>query len=134
VRGQGSTRDGERLRVRDDVPLGQRLLGTGFSYGTDSRALQADGLTRLITRVRDIRRGGSCALDLCHVAEGAYDGYLEEGVNLWDYAAGALVAEEAGATYRVEPGRWGGLAMLAGPAEGFPELVRLVDEIGFFGE
>ena len=74
--------------MRAAVPLGQRLLATGFSYGTDARALQADGLTRLLPRVRDIRRGGSCALDLCHVAEGTADGYLEEGVNLWDYAAG----------------------------------------------
>ena len=130
----GATRGGQDLRVRAAVPLGQRLLATGFSYGTEARALQADGLTRLLPRVRDIRRGGSCALDLCHVAEGTADGYLEEGVNLWDYAAGALIAEEAGAAFRVRPGRWGGFALVSGPADGFEELVGLVDEIGFFGE
>jgi myo-inositol-1(or 4)-monophosphatase len=134
ARGEGATRDGQGLRVRSAVPLGQRLLGTGFSYGTDARALQADGLTRLLPRVRDIRRGGSCALDLCHVAEGTVDGYLEEGVNLWDYAAGALIAEEAGASYRVSAGRWAGVALVCGPTEGFEDLVGLVDEIGFFGE
>ena len=134
ARGRGATRGGQDLRVRAAVPLGQRLLATGFSYGTEARALQADGLTRLLPRVRDIRRGGSCALDLCHVAEGTADGYLEEGVNLWDYAAGALIAQEAGAAFRVRPGRWGGFALVSGPADGFEELVALVDEIGFFGE
>lgn len=132
--GKGATRDGLPMRVRDDVPLSQRLIGTGFSYAVEYRALQADGLTRLLPRIRDIRRRGSCALDLCNVAEGAVDGYLEEGVHLWDYAAGALIAGEAGATHRVSAGRWGGFAIVCGPAEGFDELVGLVDETGYFGE
>ncbi len=55
-------------------------------------------------------------------------------MNLWDYAAGALIAEEAGGAYRVWAGRWGGVALVSGPADGFEELVGLVDEIGFFGE
>jgi len=134
ARGLGATRDGVPLRVRPTVALGQRLLATGFGYSEEARRLQADGLTRLLPRVRDIRRFGACALDLCAVAEGSVDGYLEEGVNAWDYAAGALVAEEAGAAYRLRPGRWGGEAVVCGPAEGFAELVELLDEIGYFGE
>ncbi len=55
--------------------------------------------------MRDIRRMGSCALDLCHVAEGRLDGYVEEGVNLWDHAAGALIAEAAGARWELASGR-----------------------------
>ena len=61
-------------------------------YDAGLRELQAQALVRLIPRIRDIRRLGSCALDLCHVAEGTLDGYVEEGVNLWDHAAGGLVA------------------------------------------
>ena len=61
------------------------------------RELQGLALARLLPRVRDIRRLGSCALDLCPVAEGRLDGYFEEGVNLWDHAAGGLVAQSAGA-------------------------------------
>ena len=75
----------------------QRLIGTGFGYGPEVRAVQAAAVGRLLPQVRDIRRIGSCALDLCHVAEGRLDGYVEEGVNLWDHAAGALIAEGAGA-------------------------------------
>ena len=132
--GTGSTRDGQSIRVRHAVPLTHRLLGTGFSYVIDARVRQAEALTRLLPRVRDIRRIGSSALDVCHVAEGSFDGYLEEGVHPWDYAASVLIASEAGARHRLTPGRWGGSALVCGPADGFEELVGLVDEIGFFGE
>ena len=68
------------------------------------RELQAAGAGRLMPRVRDIRRLGSCALDLCDVAEGGLDGYVEEGVNLWDHAAGGLVARMAGARTELTTG------------------------------
>ena len=134
ARGLGATRDGRPIQTRPTAPIGRRLLATGFGYSEEARRLQADGLTRLLPRVRDIRRFGSCALDLCAVAEGTVDGYLEEGVHVWDYAAGALVAQEAGAAYRLGTGRWGWASLVCGPAEGFTELVELVDEIGYFGE
>ena len=54
-------------------------------------------LARLLPDVRDVRRIGSCALDLCMVAAGRLDAYYEDGVHVWDWAAGALIAEEAGA-------------------------------------
>ena len=85
-------RDGRPLRRPGPAPLGQRLVGTGFSYEPTVRSLQAAAVGQLLPRVRDIRRFGSCALDLCAVAAGRLDGYVEEGANLWDHAAGALIA------------------------------------------
>jgi myo-inositol-1(or 4)-monophosphatase len=134
VRGQGSTRDGVPLRVRDEVPLAQRLLGTGFSYIVDARVLQAEALVRLLPRIRDVRRFGSSALDVCMVAEGRADGYFEEGVHHWDYAASVLIATEAGAAHRLTQGRWGGKALVCGPVAGFEELLDLLDDVGMFGE
>jgi myo-inositol-1(or 4)-monophosphatase len=79
------------------------LVGTGFSYDADQRARQGKILTALIPGVRDIRRFGSCALDLCMVAAGGLDAYYEDRVHVWDWAAGALIAAEAGATLRLPP-------------------------------
>ncbi len=73
------------------------LVGTGFGYDPRRRRWQADVLRHLLTRVRDIRRIGSAALDLCHVADGSLDAYYERGLNPWDFAAAWLVATEAGA-------------------------------------
>ena len=134
ARGQGATRDGRPIRTRPQGPMARRLVATGFAYLPEARALQADGLTRLLPLIRDIRRFGSCALDLCSVAEGGVDAYLEEGVHAWDYAAGGLIAAEAGAVVRTHPGRWGGVALLCAPADGFDEFAALVDQIGCFGE
>ena len=126
-----SRRDGEPIRVRATVPLGQRLVSTGFGYDAHLRGLQARALVGLIPRVRDIRRLGSCALDLCHVAEGTLDGYVEEGVNLWDHAAGGLVAQGAGATVEVTTGVGGGRLVLCAPADGFDELRNAVAAAGY---
>ena len=79
------------------------LVGTGFSYSAERRTRQAEILTALIPAVRDIRRIGSCALDLCMVAAGRLDAYYEDGVHVWDWAAGALIAAEAGALLRLPP-------------------------------
>ena len=65
-------------------------------------------MLHLLPRIRDIRRFGSCALDLCGVAQGSLDGYLEEGVNLWDHAAGGLIATSAGARVETDRGVAGG--------------------------
>ena len=86
-----------RLAVGQCADLGQALVGTGFGYDSTRRAGQARVLTHVLPQVRDIRRIGSCALDLCFVAEGLLDAFFERGVNAWDHAAGALVAREAGA-------------------------------------
>jgi myo-inositol-1(or 4)-monophosphatase len=86
-----------RLACNTGVPLGQALVATGFGYEPGRRLVQAEVLVAVLPRVRDIRRGGSAAVDLCSVASGTVDAYYERGVNLWDIAAGALIAAEAGA-------------------------------------
>ena len=95
--GEGSWLGERRLQVPPAVPLSLALLGTGFSYRAAERERQADVVRGLIGQVRDIRRIGSAALDLCSVAAGRLDFYYECGLHPWDHAAGALVAREAGA-------------------------------------
>jgi myo-inositol-1(or 4)-monophosphatase len=85
------------LRCNTGVPLAQALVATGFGYEASRRQVQGEVVAAVLPRVRDIRRGGSCAVDLCSVAAGRVDAYYERGVNYWDYAAGGLVATEAGA-------------------------------------
>ncbi|MGA8845141.1 MAG: inositol monophosphatase family protein [Nocardioides sp.] len=127
-------RDGQPIAVRQPAPLAERLIGTGFSYLTETKVHQAAAVGRLLPRVRDIRRLGSCALDLCHVAEGLLDGYVEEGVHLWDYAAGGLIARAAGASVEVGVGAGGGTLLLCAPSHGVQDLRAASVEAGFWGE
>lgn len=99
-KGGGSFLNGERLRINAPVPLSQSLLATGFAYSSTTRVRQAETLTHVIDRVRDIRRFGACSLDLCALACGRVDAYFERTLSAWDFAAGALIAEEAGAVVR----------------------------------
>ncbi|OBK16247.1 inositol monophosphatase family protein [Mycobacterium asiaticum] len=85
------------LRCTDVDDLSMALLGTGFGYAPRRRAHQAALLEQLLPVVRDVRRIGSAALDLCMVAAGQLDAYYEHGLQVWDCAAGALIAAEAGA-------------------------------------
>ena len=94
--GGGAWRDGRRLGGSTRTTLDRTLLATGFSYDAARRAHQGQVLAGLITRVRDIRRFGAAAIDLCMAAEGMVDAYFEKGLNAWDHAAGGLVATEAG--------------------------------------
>ncbi|HYZ10099.1 MAG TPA: inositol monophosphatase family protein [Pseudonocardiaceae bacterium] len=110
ARGGGAECDGSPLRVTQVSALDQALVGTGFSYRAERRARQAALVTALLPRVRDIRRVGSAALDLCAVASGWLDGYVEHGLHRWDWAAGALVAAEAGAVLRLPGEAADGLA------------------------
>jgi myo-inositol-1(or 4)-monophosphatase len=98
VRGGGAYRDGERLTGSGVTELGQTLVATGFGYAADRRAHQARVAAGLLPLVRDIRRFGAASIDLCLAAEGRVDAYFEKGLNLWDHAAGGLVAAEAGLT------------------------------------
>lgn len=97
VRGGGATRDGEPIRASDTVVLAEALVGTGFSYDPERRRRQAGVLVEVLPQVRDIRRQGAAAVDLCSVACGRLDGYYERGLERWDLAAGGLIAQEAGA-------------------------------------
>jgi myo-inositol-1(or 4)-monophosphatase len=85
------------LRCRPGVPLDQALVATGFGYRAERRMVQGEVVAALLPRIRDIRRNGVASVDLCAVAAGRLDGYYERGLNYWDYAAGALIAAEAGA-------------------------------------
>lgn len=101
--GQGATRtdrDGRvhPLAVTGETDLAQALVATGFGYAAGRRAWQAAVVADLIPDIRDIRRMGSAALDLCRVAEGSVDAYYERGLNPWDLAAGWLIVTEAGGT------------------------------------
>src|SRR3954471_16739006 len=114
VRGEGADLNGAPIRVRDVAELGRALVATGFGYDPDVRRGQAELLLRLLPHVRDVRRAGAAALDLCHVAAGRLDGYYERGINHWDWAAGALIVTEAGGRVVPLAGGRPGLAA-AGP-------------------
>jgi myo-inositol-1(or 4)-monophosphatase len=86
------------LHCSSAVPLGQALVGTGFGYNAGRRQVQGEVIAALLPYVRDIRRGGSASVDLCSVAAGRLDAFYERGLNYWDFAAGGLIAREAGAT------------------------------------
>lgn len=117
VRGQGATLNGVPLRCSAVTELGQALVGTGFGYDARRRAAQSRVLPDLLPRVRDIRRLGSGALDLCSVAAGRLDAYYEQGLSPWDLCAGGLVARESGALVTGLRGREAGydLVLAAGP-------------------
>jgi myo-inositol-1(or 4)-monophosphatase len=132
--GGSATRDGEAIRTRARVPLAHRLVATGFGYRSDVREIQAAATARLLPQVRDIRRHGSCALELCHVAEGCLDGYVEEGVNRWDHAAGGLIARLAGARTQHFPGAAGLDLLVCAPTDGWEELLDAVLAAGFARE
>jgi myo-inositol-1(or 4)-monophosphatase len=95
--GGGAFLDGKPIRVSDCTSLDRALVGTGFGYDPDRRLVQAEVVHQLIAKVRDIRRIGVGAIDLCYVGCGRLDAVYERGLNPWDYGAGALVASEAGA-------------------------------------
>jgi myo-inositol-1(or 4)-monophosphatase len=97
VGGAGATCNGRVLAVHGAATLATALVATGFGYASERRAIQAAWAAHVLPRIRDIRRAGSAALDLCWVAAGRVDAYYEQGTHIWDYAAGALVASEAGA-------------------------------------
>lgn len=96
TRGGGAFLDVQAIHCSQPQSLAVSLVGTGFSYDAARRRHQAEALTKLIGSVRDIRRSGSAALDLCFLATGRLDAYYEEALNEWDFAAGALIAREAG--------------------------------------
>ena len=96
TRGGGAFLGRRRLTGPRPVPLDKAVIGTGFGYDAALRARQAKVLVPLLPSVADIRRLGAASLDLCFLAAGRLDGYFEVGLNVWDFAAGGLVATEAG--------------------------------------
>ena len=106
------------LRCGRGVALDQALVATGFGYTAERRTAQGEVVAALLPRIRDIRRNGAASVDLCAVAANRVDAYYERGLNYWDYAAGALIAAEAGA--EVGDTRGGppstSMTVVAGPA------------------
>jgi myo-inositol-1(or 4)-monophosphatase len=132
VAGQGAwlRRDQNRepaiaLRCNSGVALGQALVGTGFGYDPRRRRVQGEIVAALLPRVRDIRRAGSAAVDLCSVAAGRLDAFFERGLNYWDYAAGGLIAREAGAAVGGLSGRAESTSMTIAAG---PDLFRQLDD------
>jgi myo-inositol-1(or 4)-monophosphatase len=130
IEGEGAWLDGRPLRRRAPQDLSRALIATGFSYEAAERGWEGEALARLLPAVRDIRRSGSAALDLCHLAEGRLDGYYELGLKPWDYAAGTLIALEVGAEVRVLPARDGRRAVVAAWPPLTGSLLELLRQVG----
>ena len=129
--GGGASLNGQPLRASSASQLDLALIGTGFSYSRDRRERQGALVGALLTRVRDIRRAGSASLDLCAVAAGWLDGYYEHGINPWDWAAGALVATEAGAiVHPPDPSAAYGDAIVAAAPGIQAQLAGALTELG----
>jgi myo-inositol-1(or 4)-monophosphatase len=129
--GQGAWLGDRRLELPPPPSIDQALIGTGFGYAAEDRAWQGELVARLLPRVRDIRRYGAAAVDLCLVAAGRLDAYFEFGLQPWDLAAGGLIAAEAGARLgtstgeAVRPGD-----VVACHPDLFRPLVDLLAELG----
>lgn len=129
--GHGATCNGHPLVAGEPAPLATALIGTGFSYEPATRARQAQCLVDLVPRVRDIRRVGAAATDLCSVAAGRLDAYVESGLAPWDRSAGTVIAREAG--IRVEllaPADLPGELTVAAHPERWDEFLALLRDVG----
>jgi myo-inositol-1(or 4)-monophosphatase len=117
----------ERLACTTGVPLARALVGTGFGYEAGRRVVQGQVIAEVVPRVRDIRRAGSAAVDLCSLAAGRLDAFFERGLHDWDFAAGGLIAREAGAQVAGLNGQPAGESMTVAAGPGlFGELHDLL--------
>lgn len=118
--------DGSRvpLHIRAADRLDLALVATGFGYAADKRAEQGRVVAQLLPQVRDVRRGGAAAIDLCFVGAGRLDAYYESGINAWDQAAGQLVASEAGAVVSGAPGEAPGKKLVVAAVPGIHTALR----------
>ena len=131
VAGAGAVGDDRPLRVRVPDGLATALVATGFSYGSAQREFEGGVLAALLSRIRDIRRSGSAALDLCRLAAGEVDAYWELDLSPWDFAAGVLIAREAGAEVVLAPaGRGADRAVVGTHPSLMPAFLDLLTEAG----
>ena len=96
-KGGGAFHNDRPIKCNDPKELSGALIATGFSYDVKKRIEQAEMFSQIIPKIRDARRLGGAGVDLSYVAMGVLDGFYEYGLNEWDYAAGGLIATEAGA-------------------------------------
>ena len=114
-KGTGAFLNDVKIGCNDPIELNRALLSTGFAYDVRDRIEQLKIVNVLLPQVRDLRRIGSAAADICHVATGLVDGYFETGLHEWDLAAAELIAREAGAVVSTRPWHGLNLTMAAGP-------------------
>lgn len=130
--GSWRVRSGVRSRIHasaaDDLSVS--LIGTGFSYDPGIRRQQGVVVAHLLPLVRDIRRAGSAAIDLCAVASGALDGYAERELNPWDMCAGSVIAREAGALVTGLRGQQPGRDYVVAAAQGIHgDLISVLESV-----
>jgi len=125
--GGGAFFNGHAIRCNDPIELNRALIATGFQYDIAHRTKQLEDISKLVPIVRDIRRAGAAAVDLCHVAMGALDAYYEAGLKEWDWSAGGLIAREAGATFA----QYGQVPQQISMAAGPHLHQQLVSTLGF---
>jgi myo-inositol-1(or 4)-monophosphatase len=125
-RGMGASVNNEPLRISASPSLETALIATGFGYDAERRGKQGQVLARVLPRIRDVRRAGAAALDLCWLAAGRVDAYYERGLNPWDWAAARIIVEEAGGAVADLEGDPHGLA--AAHPDLLPQLLDLLRE------
>jgi myo-inositol-1(or 4)-monophosphatase len=126
ARGSGATLNGQPLRLDPPPPLATALVATGFGYDAERRHKQGAVVARVLPRIRDLRRAGAAALDLCWLAAGRLDAYYERGLNAWDWAAARIIVEEAGGAVADLDREPHGLA--AAHPDLLPSLLKLLRE------
>ncbi|MCX6432583.1 MAG: inositol monophosphatase [Actinobacteria bacterium] len=126
-RGQGAWLNGVRLALGEPRGLDRALLGTGFSYEAEGRLAQVEVLSRVLPRVADLRRGGSAALDICSVATGGIDVFIEDDLAEWDWIGAALVVMEAGGVCFPIASPRGSHGVAVGPRALVEELLRVAN-------
>jgi myo-inositol-1(or 4)-monophosphatase len=115
AKGGGAFLNDVKIECNNPIELNRALISSGFAYDVNDRLEQVKIVNALLPKIRDLRRIGSAAADICHVATGMVDGYFETGLQEWDLAAAELIAREAGAI--VSTRAWHGLnlTVAAGP-------------------
>lgn len=131
ARGHGATMNNTPLRARENLDISDALIATGFSYDITQRPHHTRRVANMLNHVRDIRRMGAAAIDLCFVAAGRLDAYFEENLNSWDLVAGQIIATEAGAIVsNFEGGPVRPQQVLASSSALHQSMVKLIAECG----
>lgn len=131
VDGELAEANGKPIRASSCDRLDQALVATGFGYQADVRAEQGRIVAGLLPRVRDIRRAGAAAVDMCWVAQGTFDAYYEGGTHVWDRAAATVICEAAGARVAGPAGEPAGDAMTITANRGlFDRFAALLTDVG----
>jgi len=115
TKGEGAFLNNVKIECNNPIELNRALLSSGFAYDVNNRIEQVKIVNALLPKIRDLRRIGSAAADICHVATGMVDGYFETGLYEWDLAAAELIAREAGAIVTTRPWHGLNLTVAAGP-------------------